>query len=44
VKKTLLFGITTWNMNRRERMMEEKRNAVAIPSVLTDEVENGEVR
>jgi hypothetical protein len=31
-------------MNWRERMMEEKRNEVAIPSVLADEVEDSEVR
>jgi hypothetical protein len=31
-------------MNGRERMMEEKRNVVAITSVLADEVEDGEVR
>jgi hypothetical protein len=44
VGNTILFGIITWNMNWRERMMEEKRNAVAIPSVLADEIDDGEVR
>jgi hypothetical protein len=31
-------------MNWRERMMEEKRNEMAITSVLANEVEDGEVR
>jgi hypothetical protein len=38
--KTVLFGILT---GERERKME-KRNEVAIPSVLADEVEDGEKR
>jgi hypothetical protein len=45
VGNTLLFGINHMEREReRERMMEEKRNAVAIPLVLTDEVEDREVR
>jgi hypothetical protein len=45
VGNTLLFGINHMEHEReRERMMEEKRNAVAIPLVLTDEVEDREVR
>jgi hypothetical protein len=44
VGNTVLFEINHIEYKLERENMEEKRNKVAIPSVLANEIEDGEVR